>query len=237
MGQWERVEQEKLKDGSAEPRHANPPYGPHPAIKEDAEVGGASQATHEVANSLPAVCFWLRAVHPWLIASLLKKICWATEEPVVRIQLSWKCIYLPTFFQCSNQIVLPIALRARKGHILLPFILDLLPGPVAGFSLLVLQIVSSQGLDQKKDNREGDRQVVDRLTDRWMRDGKKIEEWLFEKRRDKRREKKERERRGTSTLTGKWLLLILVLTRFRNLMYKTCCCVKHNHQFCDRSCL
>jgi hypothetical protein len=37
-----------------------------------------------------------------------------------------------------------------------------------------------------------------------MRDGKKIEEWLFEKRRDKRREKKERERgRGTSTLTGK----------------------------------
>jgi hypothetical protein len=33
-----------------------------------------------------------------------------------------------------------------------------------------------------------------------MRDGKKIEEWLFEK----RREKKERERgRGTSTLTGK----------------------------------
>jgi hypothetical protein len=29
-----------------------------------------------------------------------------------------------------------------------------------------------------------------------MRDGKKIEEWLFEKRRDKRREKKEREREG-----------------------------------------
>jgi hypothetical protein len=29
-----------------------------------------------------------------------------------------------------------------------------------------------------------------------MRDGKKIEEWLFEKRRDKRREKKERDREG-----------------------------------------
>ena len=37
-----------------------------------------------------------------------------------------------------------------------------------------------------------------------MREGKKIEAWLFEMGRDKRREKNERERgRGTSTLTGK----------------------------------